>query len=90
MKLRDCLHGSIVKIGQITYRLYRLEVFAGGILGTMKRFASLQPCALRDGHWWDDYHATHEIRNWSDDCELIDDSHTAVAGEVLDTRLTPA
>ncbi len=89
MRLSDFKHGTIVRIGSATYRLYRLEEFAGGMLGTMKRFARIQPCVVRNGVWWDDHHAKFEIRNWSDECELVDDTHTAVAGEVFDTRLTP-
>lgn len=86
MKLSDFKHGTIVKIGQNTYRLYRLEECSSGILGTMTRFASLQPCFLKDGHWWDDWNSKRETRDWSDACEFVDDQHTAVAGEVFDTR----
>lgn len=88
MFLRDALHGTIVRRGTQTYRVYRLEQFAGGLLGTMKPFASLQPCELRADGWWDIHTKPREIRNWSDPCELVDDSHTAVAGDVYDTRKT--
>jgi hypothetical protein len=94
MKLSDFKHGTIVRIDGTTNRLYRLEILQGGILGTMTRFPRLQPCAKRnpstklpDDHWWDDHNAKFVIRNWSDECELVDDTKTAVAGEVLDTRL---
>lgn len=83
MKLSDCKHGSIVKVGDSTYRLYRLEELAGGLLGTMKRFARLHPCFNRPSGWWDDHNQKFLIRNWSDPCELIDDSNTAVAGQRL-------
>lgn len=88
MKLSDFRHGTIIRIGQTNYRLYRQEQFPNGLLGTMSRFARIQPCDLRgDGHWWDDHNAKWETRNWSDECELVDDSYTAVAGEIFDTRL---
>ncbi len=84
--LSDCLHGSIVRIGQHTYRVYRLEELRDGILGTMTRFARIQPCLIRGKHWWDDHNQKFEIRNWSDRCFMIDDTRTAVAGEKYDTR----
>lgn len=86
MKLSDFRHGTIVKIGETTYRLYRLEVFADQTLGTMKRFARLQPCGLRPTGWWDDHNKPSQIRNWSDECELVDDQYTAVAGERLELQ----
>jgi hypothetical protein len=87
MKLSDFNHGTIVRIGKNTYRLYRLEVFHNGVLGTMKSFARLQPCVKRGEHWWDDQNSKFEIHNWSDECELVDDSNVGVAGEKWDTRL---
>ena len=82
-RLDDCKHGEIVQIGLTTYRLYRLEVFADGILGTMTRFARLQPCNKRESGWWDDHNQKSLYRNWSDPCELVDDANTAVAGQRL-------
>lgn len=83
MKLSDCKHGSIVKIGKTNYRVYRLEEFHDGTLGTMKPFARIQKCEKRKTGWWDDHNVKFEIRNWQDECELVDDSNTAVAGEKL-------
>jgi hypothetical protein len=81
MKLGDCRHGSIVRIGTVTYRLYRLEEFHDGLLGTMKMFARLQPCTLQASGWWDNYNVRSVIRGWSEPCELVDDSDTAIAGD---------
>ena len=81
--LNDCKHGSIVKVGSVTYRLYRLEVFNDGTLGTMKNFARLHPCNKRDSGWWEDHNQKSLIRDWSADCELIDDTNTATAGQKL-------
>lgn len=90
MKLSDFKHGTIVKIGSTNYRLYRLEQFAGGLLGTMTRFPRLQECEKRGDHWWDIHTKTPNYScHWNQPCELVDDSNTAVAGEVFDTRVSP-
>ncbi len=88
MKLSDCEHGSIVKVGSHIYRLYRLASFRQ-MLGAMMRFARLQPCAKvnpstkkESEYWWDDHNEKSQLHDWSDECELVDDSNTAVAGEV--------
>jgi hypothetical protein len=86
MKLSDCKHGSIVKVAGTTYRLYRLEELADQVLGTMKLFPRLQPVAQRKTGWWDSHEAYHKIGQWTDECELVDDTCTATAGEVFDTR----
>lgn len=86
ISLRDCKHGSIVQIGAHNYRVYRLEEFLDGRLGTMKMFARLQPCFLKNGHWWDDHNQKFEIHNWNESCVMVDDTNTAVAGEKFDTR----
>lgn len=83
MKLMDCKHGSIVKIGNVLYRLYRLEQFADGFLGTMKRFPRLHPCEKRSTGWWDLHNKNFQLMKWSDECELIDDSNTAESGQRL-------
>lgn len=83
MKLRDCKHGTIVRKENTTYRLYRCEVFQDGTLGTMKPFARIQKCDKRDTGWWDDHNQTFLIRSWDDECEIVDDSNTAIAGERL-------
>lgn len=95
MKLSDCLHNTIIRIGDTTYRVYRLEILHEQILGTMTRFARIHPCAKMNpsskqpsDHWWDDHNAKWQIRNWSDEIdEVVDDSLTFVAGEVFDTRI---
>lgn len=88
MKLKDCLHGSIVQVNGSTYRLYRLEELGSDrVLGTMKQFPRLQPVSKRDTVWWDIHDASRSrTMQWSDECELVDDTCTAVAGEVFDTR----
>ena len=84
MKLSNYSHGSIVRIGNQTFRLYRLEEFSNGLLGTMKRFPRLQPCFYREKFGWvDDHKAQWHLGNWNDECELVDNSHTAIAGERL-------
>jgi len=87
MTLNDCKHGTIVKIGPTTYRVYRLEQFDNGVLGTMRNFAGVQKCKQReDGSWWDVHTVPRKYQHWHTSCELVDDSNTAVAGDVWDTR----
>jgi hypothetical protein len=81
MKLSDCSHGSIVKIQNTTYRVYRLEEFPCGTLGKTKAFARLQPCAkvnpstgLPSEHWWDNHHAQFTLHNWDETCKFLDTS----------------
>jgi hypothetical protein len=87
MKLSDCKHGSIVKVNGSTYRLYRLEELGSDrVLGTMKQFPRLQQVSKRESGWWESHEAYHKMGQWTDECELVDDTCTAVAGEVFDTR----
>lgn len=67
MKLSDCKHGSIVKIGNNTYRLYKSEI------------AKVKLCEKRDS-LWDDARSLFEIKLWNDTCELVDDN-AAVSGD---------
>jgi len=93
-KLSDCKHGTIVRMGDNCYRVYRLEEFAEGTLGTMKRFARLIECEKRNPstglpsmYWYEKHDSAGIIRDWSNTCEVIDDSNTAVAGEKLTIRI---
>lgn len=83
MKLSDCKHGSIVKVGSHEYRLYRLEQFADGTLGTMRRYARLQPVIRKETGFWDDHKYSSWYKDWEAECELVDDTDTAAAGEKL-------